>query len=148
MFWQISVVKSKCFFSQLSLIERFENSEVFIDICKNGDPDIRKKHSLSCTGVTAPECIVASHGTILQQSGKGQPRVTSLLPSGHIAIAGAEQIVRSLPEGFKVVKDFSGSNAVMISGPSKTADIEAQLVFGAHGTRRVDLIIIKGADSS
>ncbi len=127
----------------LKLRQRLEEDNVQLHVCKEGDPDSREKHQLSCVGITAPDCVVASHGTIVQQSRKGQPRSTSLLPSRHIAVVRQEQVVRGLADGFSTIKEMAGTNVVLISGPSKTADIEAQLVFGAHGPRHMDLIVIR-----
>ena len=127
----------------LQLWKRLEKDNVQVHVCREGDPDSREKHQLSCVGITVPDWVVASHGTVIQRSAKGQPRSTSLLPSRHIAVVRQQQVVPSLPEGFEKMKDLEGTNVVLISGPSKTADIEAQLVFGAHGPRQMDLIVIR-----
>ncbi|WP_163338927.1 lactate utilization protein C [Desulfopila sp. IMCC35008] len=127
----------------LKLWKRLEDDPVSVHICMEGDDDCREKHEISSIGITVPECVVASHGTIIQQTGIGQPRSTSLLPSQHIAITREENIVSTLELGYQKVKEMGWDNVVFISGPSKTADIEAQLVFGAHGPRKMDLIIIR-----
>ncbi len=129
--------------SQLKIWKRFENESITVHTCMDNDSDAREKHELSCIGITSPECVVATHATVIQQTGIGQPRSTSLLPSHHIAVVKQERIVKSLEEGYVKMKAMQGSNFVFISGPSKTADIEAQLVYGAHGPRKMDLIIIK-----
>jgi len=127
----------------LRLWKRLEDEIVTIHTCAPGDPDTREKHEICCVGITAPECVVATHGTIVQQTGDGQPRATSLLPSHHIAVATMNSVVRGLEEGFRKMREMPGSSFVFISGPSKTADIEAQLVLGAHGPRHMDLILIR-----
>lgn len=127
----------------LKLWKRLEEEIVTVHTCMEGDPDTREKHEISCIGITAPECVVATHGTVIQQTGTGQPRATSLLPSHHIAVVTEDKVVRGLDEGFWKMRDLPGNSFVFISGPSKTADIEAQLVFGAHGPREMDLILIR-----
>jgi len=69
----------------------------------------------------------------------------SLVPPVHIAILQAEKIYNSLSdvihkEGWS---EKMPTNAVLISGPSKTADIELTLAFGVHGPKELILMIIE-----
>lgn len=99
-------------------------------------------------GITAADVLVARTGSILISSLFGGGRRLSVLPPIHMVIAREEQIVYSLEQAiqnFAQDKAF-GSYATIITGPSRTSDIEKQLVLGAHGPKRLILILI--ADSS
>ncbi len=81
----------------------------------------------------------------------GQARATSLVPSIHIAVIRLDQIITNLKELYTLLKqepDFNRKGLTncltFISGPSKTADIEAVMVHGAHGPREVYLLVITG----
>ena len=79
----------------------------------------------------------------------GQPRSISLVPSIHIAVITADQILANFKELYALLRWGSKGDGVeldnclsFISGPSKTADIEATLVHGAHGPRELILIVL------
>lgn len=79
----------------------------------------------------------------------GRDRSVSLLPSIHVAVIELNQIIRSLPERYAHLTDEGRpptrrlTNCLtLISGPSKTADIELTMVHGAHGPREVYLYVI------
>ena len=79
----------------------------------------------------------------------GQPRCVSLLPSIHIAVIKLEQILSDLKELYTLLKWDPDEQAegitdcmTFITGPSKTADIEATLVDGAHGPRELYLFVL------
>ena len=95
-------------------------------------------------GVTGAIGAIAESGTIAVVSGPGRPRLASLLPPVHIAVLGVERIHASLADLLAahagVVDD--GSNLVLISGPSRTADIEMTLTRGVHGPGEVQVILI------
>jgi L-lactate dehydrogenase complex protein LldG len=90
-------------------------------------------------GVTGCECLVAQTGSIIVS----RHRVVSVLPPVHLVIARREQIVVDLNEAMALLrKRFDGhwpSTLAVISGPSRTADIEKILVLGAHGPKRIAL---------
>jgi len=117
---------------QLELEGDLEREGIGFTRCSENDPKARQQHQQSSVGITAPGCVVASHGTIIQQTGEGQPRSTSLLPSHHIAVAREKRLVATLEQGFKRMQEM-GPNVVLISGPSKTADVEGILIEGVHG---------------
>ncbi|MBB1077926.1 LUD domain-containing protein, partial [Rhodoferax sp. 4810] len=92
---------------------------------------------------------VADSATLIQLTEPGRPRSTSLLASIHIAILRRENIVADLQEAYALLRDRAHLDSlVFISGPSKTADIEAHMVHGAHGPREVHLIILAEPSST
>ena len=104
----------------------------------------------SFVGVTGADFCVAETATLVLRTGRGQPRSVSLVPSIHIAVITADQILKNFEELYAVLRwGNSGSSMdlttcmTFITGPSKTADIEATLVHGAHGPKAVWLYIIR-----
>lgn len=95
-------------------------------------------------GLTGASAALAATGSLVMMSGGGRHRLTSLLPDVHVVVLLASQIVldleqwiRSNPNAFR-----EPSNTVIISGPSKTADIAQELIKGAHGPRQVQILLI------
>jgi L-lactate dehydrogenase complex protein LldG len=99
-------------------------------------------------GITETFCAIAETGTLMTISGEHTPPVTSLLPASHIAVVRESQIVPAMEEAWQRLRDTFGATAFMpravnfISGPSRTADIEQTLTFGAHGPYRVHLVLV------
>ena len=102
----------------------------------------------SFIGVTAADYCVAESATLVLPIHPGQPRSISLVPSIHIAVITIDQIMADFSELYALLRwGPHGEGAELdnclsfISGPSKTADIEATLVHGAHGPRELILIV-------
>ena len=96
-------------------------------------------------GVTEVFCAIAETGTLMTLSGADTPPVTSLLPETHIAVLHASQIVPAMEEAWQHLRempDYPPRAVNFISGPSRTADIEQTLTFGAHGPYRVHVILV------
>jgi L-lactate dehydrogenase complex protein LldG len=117
-----------------------------------GAPD-RRRHlqDLDDVGicVSGADAAVAESGTLVVVSGPGRGRLASLLPPVHIALLPANRIVRTLPEawsllevGFGVDVGHARSNISLITGPSRTADIEQTLTLGVHGPKELHVIVI------
>jgi len=103
----------------------------------------------SFIGITSADYCVADTATLVLRTRPGQPRSVSLVPSIHMAVITADRIVADLKELYALLrwrdmpKGADPTNCLtFISGPSKTADIEATLVHGAHGPRQVHLIVL------
>ena len=78
-------------------------------------------------------------------AGADTPTATTLLPDTHIAVVRAERIVAGMEEAFALIRRERGAlpRAVnMISGPSRTGDIEQTIVLGAHGPYRVHVLVL------
>jgi L-lactate dehydrogenase complex protein LldG len=74
-----------------------------------------------------------------------EPRLLSLVPPVHVAVLDADTIYGSLAEMMteRNWADGMPTNVLLISGPSKTADIEFTLVFGVHGPKEMVVLIRK-----
>jgi L-lactate dehydrogenase complex protein LldG len=97
-------------------------------------------------GITAVDFLVARTGSIVLSAATAGGRRLSVLPPFHIAIATTEQLVISLDEAFRIYHECGESNrssyATVITGPSRTSDIEKILVLGAHGPKRLAVIAV------
>jgi L-lactate dehydrogenase complex protein LldG len=94
-------------------------------------------------GITSARGGVADTGAIVLWPDRHEPRLLSLVPPVHVAILDADTITGSLSEMMVAEKWVDGmpTNALLISGPSKTADIEFTLVFGVHGPKELVVLI-------
>ncbi len=98
-------------------------------------------------GITGVDYAIAETGTCVIIPGTGSSRLVSLLPPVHIALIERGQVLPSLDELFTLRRrDFVngelGSYMNLITGPSRTADIEYKLVTGVHGPGEVHMVLI------
>ena len=96
-------------------------------------------------GITGCCCAIAETGTLVFTTGVDTPTATTLLPDTHIAVLHADRIVSGMEEALAMVRRERGTmpRAVnMISGPSRTGDIEQTIVLGAHGPFRVHILML------
>ena len=101
----------------------------------------------SCdAGVTGCEVLVAQTGGIMVSVQSAGGRALSVLPPHHVVIARASQMVPDLTAAFEHVKRKYGkafpSFMSFITGPSRTGDIERILVLGAHGPKRLTVLLV------
>jgi L-lactate dehydrogenase complex protein LldG len=88
---------------------------------------------------------IAETGTLVLWPTPDEPRLMSLLPPIHVALVEADKVADNLA-GF--IRDNGWAkamptNAVLISGPSKTADIEQTLAYGVHGPKELIVLVLK-----
>ncbi len=127
----------------LELWKRFNRESVTVHTTFHPDSQAREKTLASFVGITAADFGIAESATIVQLTRQGRPRSTSLVPSIHIAILRRENLVANLNEAYALLQESKNLDSfVFISGPSKTADIEAHLVHGAHGPYEMHVILI------
>jgi L-lactate dehydrogenase complex protein LldG len=95
-------------------------------------------------GVTGAALGVASTGSILLPMGPDAPRVVSLLPPLHVVLLDEDRLVPGFEELFQELPRYAAERAqtVLITGPSRTGDIEVQLVRGVHGPVRVVVLVV------
>lgn len=95
-------------------------------------------------GITTADALVVRTGSVVLRANAAGGRRLSVLPHLHIILARDNQFVPSLEDWFSTIQgDPSWSYATIITGPSRTADIEKILVLGAHGPKRLVVIIIR-----
>jgi len=94
-------------------------------------------------GVTDVLCGIAETGTLVLQCGASQARGLSLIPPVHVAVLRAGDIVPDLLDC--PVPLAAASAMTLVTGPSKTADIEGVLVNGVHGPGQVLAILLDDA---
>ena len=95
-------------------------------------------------GVTGADAGVADTGTLLLRPGAGEPRTLSLVPAVHVAVLMASRLYASLPAALRALSPQSDmpSNLLLVSGPSKTADIQQTLAYGAHGPKELVIVLV------
>ncbi len=96
-------------------------------------------------GITGCFCAIAETGTLVFLTGADTPTATTLLPDTHVAVVPADRVVSGMEEAFALIRKERGTlpRAVnMISGPSRTGDIEQTIVLGAHGPYRVHILLL------
>jgi L-lactate dehydrogenase complex protein LldG len=97
-------------------------------------------------GITGAFCAIAETGTMVILAGADVPTATALLPDTHIAVVSANRIVDGMEDAFALIRRERGQlpRAVnLISGPSRTGDIEQTIVLGAHGPFRVHIVVVE-----
>ena len=97
-------------------------------------------------GVTGCYCAIGETGTLVFVTGAETPTGTFLLPETHVAIVRADQIVPAMEDAFARIRAEYASawpRAInLVSGPSRTGDIEQTIVLGAHGPRRLHIVLV------
>jgi L-lactate dehydrogenase complex protein LldG len=94
--------------------------------------------------VTAAAGAVADTGALILRPTAEEPRLMSLVPPIHIAVLRAEEIFATLDDAMAAGNwpaDMP-TNMLLISGPSKTADIELILAFGVHGPKELIVLVL------
>jgi L-lactate dehydrogenase complex protein LldG len=101
-------------------------------------------------GITSTYGAIAEIGALILWSSPDEPRQMSLVPPIHVSVLMADNIYNTFLEVMQKENWAGGmpTNAFLISGPSKTADIELTLAFGVHGPKELILLIVDGNGNS
>ena len=132
-----------------------EGLSVAVATAGHADEAARRRHREDAVeaqiGVTGADLVLAETGSLILLSGDGRPRSTSLLPDTHIAVFDRSRLVESLEQvGIWLealhadpARSMSGAMINVITGPSRTADIELTLTRGVHGPKDVHAIFVE-----
>ena len=95
--------------------------------------------------ITTTHGGIAETGSLILWTTPDEPRLMSLIPPIHLAVLHAGTIYNTFWEAVNTEQWNSGmpTNALLISGPSKTADIEQTLVYGVHGCKELVVLLIQ-----
>jgi L-lactate dehydrogenase complex protein LldG len=95
-------------------------------------------------GLTPCFAAIAETGTLMLISGADTPTTLNFLPDTHIVIVRDDQVVAAYEDGWDRLRDRRGLPRTInfITGPSRTGDIEQRIELGAHGPRRLHIIVV------
>jgi L-lactate dehydrogenase complex protein LldG len=103
-------------------------------------PDGDGRRLATCDlGMTVADAALPETGTVLLRTTQGQPDALSLLPRVHLALVGPETFLADLQDAFALAK--GDRHFVLVTGCSRTADIEKVLTLGVHGPKSYHLWI-------
>jgi L-lactate dehydrogenase complex protein LldG len=100
-------------------------------------------------GVSRATCAAAETGTVFMCSGVDNPVTLNFLPDTHIVVLEETELLGSYEQAWTKIRESFGEGAMprtvnLVSGPSRTGDIEQTIIMGAHGPRQVCIIVVKG----
>ena len=105
--------------------------------------ELRELCATADIGITSADYALADTGTLVLLSSPQEARMISLLPPAHIAVVPRARILTGLDELFSLLPNPADatSSMVLITGPSRTADIEQILVRGVHGPGALCVVV-------
>ncbi|EPC00183.1 hypothetical protein L861_06740 [Litchfieldella anticariensis FP35 = DSM 16096] len=114
-----------------------------VDVDRDIEDWKREQFETVDAGLTSTGGAIAETGSLWLWPSPDEPRLISLVPPVHIAVLDADAIEDTF---FDVIETHGWAggmptNALLISGPSKTADIEQTLAYGVHGPRELVVLI-------
>jgi L-lactate dehydrogenase complex protein LldG len=114
-----------------------------------GMPEQERRETILAAGVgiSSVDFAISETGTLVVCARSGQERVVSLVPPVHVAVVAQDQILPDLFDLFTELDrrgiDHLPGNLVLITGPSKTGDIELELTTGIHGPGEWHVIVVR-----
>ncbi len=97
-------------------------------------------------GVTGAAWAIAATGTLVAEAGRAGGRTASLLPPVHLAVVPVQRLVPTAGDLFRRMAEIHPegppSQLVLITGPSRSGDIEMQITVGVHGPKHVIVVLV------
>lgn len=96
-------------------------------------------------GITSTRGGIAETGSLILWPSADEPRLMSLVPPVHVAVLYASELYTTFHEAMAAQRwhESMPTNALLVSGPSKTADIEQTLAYGVHGPKELIVLVIE-----
>lgn len=121
----------------MTLVEQFAaNAETAGFVVHRGEAPV-----LEGAGVSRAVYALADTGSVVLAASPDEPRAASLLPDVHITLVSEDVILAALEDLFTAVGNDLPSSLAIITGPSRSADIEQKLTVGVHGPGEVHVVI-------
>lgn len=95
-------------------------------------------------GIQSAEYAIAETGTLVQTSREGRSQLPGLVSDLHVALLSPDRFVEAMEECLETLSGHLPRNVSLITGPSRTADIELTLTIGVHGPRKVIVVLLGG----
>ncbi|MFO1482211.1 MAG: LutB/LldF family L-lactate oxidation iron-sulfur protein [Verrucomicrobiaceae bacterium] len=105
------------------------------------------RHELEAcdAGITECDALIAQTGSIFLTTCSAGGRALSVLPPHHVVLARRDQLLSDLPAGYELIQQRYGTSwpsmTTLITGPSRTGDIERIIILGAHGPKKLTVIM-------
>ena len=120
------------------------------EIVRHARIEMRKLFLEADIGISGANLAIAESGTLVIVSNEGNARLVTALPPIHIALITTEKFVETLEQAASLIKALTIASAGMkltsyvsfITGPSRTTDIEKELIIGVHGPQELHIIIL------
>jgi L-lactate dehydrogenase complex protein LldG len=113
---------------------------------------IRRGRAEMGDAVSLTPCFaaIAETGTLMLVSGPATPTTLNFLPDTHIVVVNGNQVVATYEDGWDRLRTTDGMPRTVnfITGPSRTGDIEQRIELGAHGPRRLHIILVDGSQKA
>jgi L-lactate dehydrogenase complex protein LldG len=114
------------------------------------EPDAPRAELLAAeAGLSTAQWGIAETGTLVLESAREQHRLASLLAPVHVALLPLERMLGTLGEALAAVRGSTGAPAsrtiTFVTGPSRTADIELELVVGVHGPKALHVLLLEAS---
>ncbi|HEV8145369.1 MAG TPA: lactate utilization protein [Bryobacteraceae bacterium] len=105
----------------------------------------REDYAKVDVGITSADYALAETGSLVVLTESSESRLLSLLPPCHIAVVARSRIVENLEQLLTLLPEPTANSSAMviITGPSRTADIEMLLVRGVHGPGEIHVVILE-----
>jgi L-lactate dehydrogenase complex protein LldG len=96
--------------------------------------------------LTPAFAAIAETGTLMLISGPERPSTLNFLPDTHIVVLEANRVLASYEEGWSRLRAAGAlpRTVNLVTGPSRTGDIEQRIQLGAHGPRRLHIVLVDG----
>jgi L-lactate dehydrogenase complex protein LldG len=122
----------------MSLVEEFaRNAETAGFVVHRGDVP-----AIAGAGVSRTVYALADTGSVVLAASPEEPRAASLLPDVHVTLVSEDVILPGLDELFAAVGEDLPSSLAIVTGPSRSADIEQTLTIGVHGPGIVHVVLL------
>lgn len=107
--------------------------------------DLRAFCAAADAGLSSADAALAETGSVILSSGPAQSRMATLLPPIHIVLLPTSRLTSDIFTWTQARQETIPANITLISGPSKTADIEQTMAVGVHGPKRFVVIVYEDA---
>jgi len=104
--------------------------------------EVRGGDPAATAGFRTAEAGIAETGTVVESSRGGGTLLPGLLSDVHVALLPSASVVERMDEAFALFAGDPPRNISLVSGPSKTADIEQTLTVGAHGPKKIIVLLV------
>ena len=117
-----------------------------LPLCRTDDGFAPSEMETCDAGISQCDALIAQTGSVLVTARSAGGRALSALPPHHIVLARRDQLLPDLPAAFALLEERYGADypsfISLITGPSRTGDIERILVLGAHGPKRLTVFCL------